>query len=242
METSRLAITVEELCQQIRASARREEFQIDVPIYERFKKDPFQPILYAGSLQAPVCIFGHDLGKDEVRLGQPLIGAGGKLVRQGLVRAWQAEGSEEVDSTGELQVALRYALLTNTVPYKPPGNKAYSDPVKKHSGRSCSSFSPGSGADITSYLWAPRPFAGSSLTAIFKSFAHSGRSDARFDFVFPCRLPVAVNEGSRPEDKPVAVMPLPHPSPLNRRWLGEFPAMLARRLSQIRSEIGGAGL
>ena len=36
------------------------------------------------------------LGKDEVRLGQPLIGAGGKLVRQGVLRAWQAEGSAEL--------------------------------------------------------------------------------------------------------------------------------------------------
>ena len=242
METSRLAITVEELCQQIRASARREEFQIDVPIYERFKKDPFQPILYAGSLQAPVCIFGRDLGKDEVRLGQPLIGAGGKLVRQGLVRAWQAEGSEEVDSTGELQVALRYALLTNTVPYKPPGNKAYSDPVKKR-------FRP-LVLELLTRFWSGHHIIPLGTEAFrwfepygdLQEFRARGRSDARFDFVFPCRLPVAVNEGSRPEDKPVAVMPLPHPSPLNRRWLGEFPAMLARRLSQIRSEIGGAGL
>ena len=57
-ETSRLATSIEELCEEIRASARREEFPIDVPVYERFKKDPFQPILYAGSLEAPVCIFG----------------------------------------------------------------------------------------------------------------------------------------------------------------------------------------
>ena len=128
-----MATTIVELCEEIRASARREEFPIDVPVYERFKKDPFQPILYAGSLKAPVCIFGRDLGKDEVRLGQPLIGAGGKLVRQGVLRAWQAEGSADLVSPGELELqdALRYALLTNTVPYKPPGNKAYSDPVKQ---------------------------------------------------------------------------------------------------------------
>ena len=108
-ETSRLATTIEELCEEVRASVRREEFPIDVPVYERFKKDPFQPILYAGSLEAPVCIFGRDLGKDEVRLGQPLIGAGGKLVRQGVLRAWQAEGSADLVSPGELQdgAALR---------------------------------------------------------------------------------------------------------------------------------------
>ena len=104
-----MATTIEELCEEVRASARREEFPIDVPVYERFKKDPFQPILYAGSLEAPVCIFGRDLGKDEVRLGQPLIGAGGKLVRQGVLRAWQAEGSADLVSPGELE--LRRAAL-----------------------------------------------------------------------------------------------------------------------------------
>ncbi|MBV8311261.1 MAG: hypothetical protein JO344_12830, partial [Planctomycetaceae bacterium] len=54
-----MATTIEELCEEIAASARREQFPIDVPVYERFKKDPFQPILYAGSLEAPVCIFGR---------------------------------------------------------------------------------------------------------------------------------------------------------------------------------------
>ncbi len=78
-----MATTIEELCEEIRASARREDFPIDVPVYERFKKDPFQPILYAGSLHAPVCIFGRDLGKDEVRLGQPLIGAGASSCAKG---------------------------------------------------------------------------------------------------------------------------------------------------------------
>jgi len=66
-----LATTIEGLCEEIRASACREEFPIDVPVYERFQKDPFQLILSAGSLEAAVCIFGCDLGKDEVRLGQP---------------------------------------------------------------------------------------------------------------------------------------------------------------------------
>src|SRR5271166_6385968 len=120
-----MATTIEELCEEIRASARREEFPIDVPVYERFKKDPFEPVLYAGSLEAPVCIFGRDLGKDEVRLGEPLIGAGGKLVRQGLLQACRAGGSDDDGTPGALQDALRYALLTNTVPYKPPGTKAY---------------------------------------------------------------------------------------------------------------------
>ena len=122
-----MATTIEELLEEIRVTARREQIPVDVPVYERFKKDPLQPILYAGTLTAPVCIFGRDLGKDEVRLGQPLIGAGGSLVRKGLVQAWESHDSGDGPSHPDLEATLRHALLTNTVPYKPPGNKAYSD-------------------------------------------------------------------------------------------------------------------
>jgi uracil-DNA glycosylase len=200
-----LDTTIEELCEEIR-----------VPVYERFKKDPFQPILYAGSLEAPVCIFGRDLGKDEVRLGQPLIGAGGKLVRQGVLRAWQAEGSADLVSPGELQDAPRYALLTNTVPYKPPGNKAYSDPVKQR-------FRPLI-LELLTRFWTGHhiiPLGTESFRWFepygdLQEFRARGRSEARFDSVFPCRLPVPHKEHSRSEDKLVSVMPLPHPSPLKR--------------------------
>lgn len=237
-----MATTIEELCEEIRASARREEFPIDVPVYERFKKDPFQPILYAGSLEAPVCIFGRDLGKDEVRLGQPLIGAGGKLVRQGLLRAWQADGSADVVSPGELQDALRYALLANTVPYKPPGNNAYSDPVKQRLRPLI--------LELLTRFWTGHhiiPLGTESFRWFepygdVQEFRSRGRSAARFDSVFPCRLPVPGSEHSRSQAKLVAVMPIPHPSPLNRRWLSEFQTMLARRLSQIRLASGGPDL
>ena len=112
--------------------------------------------------------------RTRVRLGQPLIGAGGKLVRQGVLRAWQAEGSADLESPGEpLQDALRFALLTNTVPNKSPGNKAYSEPVKQRFRLQILSRSLGSGRAITSSLGAPSCSAGSSLMATFKSFARA---------------------------------------------------------------------
>jgi len=235
-----LATTIEELCGEIRANARRDKFPIDVPVYERFQKDPFEPILYAGSLEAPVCIFGRDLGKDEVRLGQPLIGAGGKLVRQGLLQACRAGGSDDDATPGALQDAPRHALLTNTVPYKPPGNEAYSDAVKQR-------FRP-LVLELLTRFWTghhviplgTEAFRWFELYGDFQEFHSCGRTNARFDSVFPCRLPVPGSDSSRPRDKLVSVMPLPHPSPLNRRWLGEFSAMLARRLSQVRLESAGA--
>lgn len=69
-----------------------------------------------------------------------------------------------------------------------------------------------------------------------QEFRSLGRTDARFESVFPCRLPSAGGENAKDGEKRVAVLPLPHPSPLNRRWLGDFPNMLANRLFQIQRE------
>src|SRR5689334_4110936 len=121
--------TIERLIDSIQHEARRAEFPIDVPVYERAGKDPTRPILYAGSLDAPVCCFGRDLGKDEVAQGEPLVGAAGRLVRAGIVEAFT--GAPPPKSDRRLETALRFALLTNTVPYKPPGNRAYAESVKE---------------------------------------------------------------------------------------------------------------
>src|SRR5207248_1000265 len=92
-----------------------------------------EPILFAGSLAAPLCVVGRDLGKDEVAAGQPLIGAAGRLVRLGIIEAWNDLGPAAAAPPAKLplQTALQYAVLTNTVPYKPPGNKAYPEGVRR---------------------------------------------------------------------------------------------------------------
>ena len=74
---------IKTLLAQIRSCAETEPFPLDLPIYEAAKKEPTEPILYAGNLESQICFFGRDLGRDEVAAGQPLIGAAGKLVRQG---------------------------------------------------------------------------------------------------------------------------------------------------------------
>ena len=80
-------------------------------------------------LDAPACIFARDLGKDEVAAGQPLVGAGGRLVRAGVYEA--VEGAPPPTTDRALESVLGHVLLTNTVPYKPPGNKAYAGAVKE---------------------------------------------------------------------------------------------------------------
>src|SRR5437763_855423 len=83
--------TIRQLIAAVTAEARRAPFPVDTEVYRRAGRDPAVPILFAGALDAPLCVFARDLGKDEVAAGQPLIGAGGRLVRAGLYRAEHGE-------------------------------------------------------------------------------------------------------------------------------------------------------
>jgi uracil-DNA glycosylase len=233
-----LARTIEELIEAVRQEAIREELPIDTPVYLHAKKDPYQPILYAGSLDAPVCFFGRDLGKDEVRLGQPLIGAGGRLVREGILDAIGGGPAEGKYSQVQLDSAIQHALLTNTMPYKPPGNKAYSEAVKER-------FRPFL-LELLSRFWQGRQVItlGTEAFQWFEpyidreQFPRPGAGDGRFEVAFDGLLPRPGTGGSRSAAKPCRIRPLPHPSPLNRRWFAQFPAMIARRLAEAGEEVG----
>jgi uracil-DNA glycosylase len=225
----------DELIEAVRREAGRTGFPVDVDVYERSGRDAKLPIMFAGSLDAPLCIIGRDLGKDEVRTGQPLIGAAGRLVRAGIIRARKQDHSGEHDrlvNDPGLDAALKYALLTNTVPFKPIGNKAYSVAVRER-------FRPflerllvdhwKGNRVITLGTQAFEWFARYGEQAAFQT---EGATAARFETTFCCILP-----GNRYKracnDKGLIVYPLPHPSPLNRRWFARFPSMLARRLDEL---------
>src|SRR4051794_36734500 len=45
--------TLDQLIEAVQREAERAEFPVDRPVYERAKKDPLRPILFAGSLDAP---------------------------------------------------------------------------------------------------------------------------------------------------------------------------------------------
>ena len=217
------ARTIERLIDDAEAEARREPFPVDLPVYEKAKRDPMRPILFAGSLDAPVAVLARDLGKDEVAAAQPLIGAGGRLVRAGIVSA---------HGGGENEEALKYALLTNTVPFKPPGNKAYAESVRAR-------FRPFVAELLRDHWKGSRVLTlGTEAFRWFEPYAEGGAfpnsaaTDDRFETVYQCRLPLADGRF-----KAVSVRPLPHPSPLNRRWYSKFPEMLAKRLAE--AENGG---
>ena len=225
--------TIDELIAEVRQETDRSEFPIDEPVYRRAGRDPKDPILFAGTLEAPLCIVGRDLGKDEVSAGQPMVGAAGRLVRAGILKAFENREAAEKAAPGHppLQEALKYAVLTNTVPYKPPGNKAYAESVRVR-------FRPLLERLLTRYWKGDQVITlGTEAFLWFEPYIDpdeqnsSGRSDARFEAIFHCRLPARGGRGTR--DKDVLVYPLPHPSPLNRRWYSRFPEMLAGRLDQV---------
>lgn len=196
------------LLAEIAAEALREPFPLDLPVYEAAGRDPAAPILFSGSLTAPVAFLGRDLGRDEVLRGEPLIGAAGRQVRQGCERAGVA------------------ALLTNTVPYKPPGNKAYPLAVVRR-------FRP-----MIARLLVSR-WQGDLLITLgnrafewFKPY-HDGLKAFWADEQarYAARLSVTIDDGHRARE--IQLAPLPHPSPLNARWYKQFPELLAARLAQL---------
>jgi uracil-DNA glycosylase family 4 len=212
---------------EIEAEARRKEFPIDRPVYEAVGKDPLVPIAYGGSFAARVCSFGRDPGRDEIKYGQPQVGAAGKLVRKGVLSAL---GKTPQRDDPRLEEALQYVFLSNTVPYKPPGNKAYPDSVKER-------FRPYIAQLLLSYWKGDVVITlGTEAFQWFAPYAPPGQADEfwkredRYEAEFTCVLTVETKHGKL--EKRITVCPLPHPSPLNQRWIGLFPGLLEARLKR----------
>jgi uracil-DNA glycosylase len=217
------------LIAQVHAEAQREEFPIDRPVYESAGLDPTAPILYGGNLTSQLCIFARDLGKDEVSAQQPLYGAAGRLVRQGLYRAMF---HQEPTSPTDLQKVCDRVLLTNTVPYKPPGNKAYSTAVKER-------FRPFLERLLVEHWQGDRIITlGNEAFQWFTPYGTKGQvkeffqGSDRYTASIELTLTATDSQGII-QRKIVTVMPLPHPSPLNQKYYAQFPLLLAARLKNL---------
>lgn len=220
---------IQELITLIQQEAQKEEFPIDKPVYTTAKRDPLTPILFAGTLQSSLCFFARDLGKDEVAAGQPLYGAAGKLVRGGLHSFLFGKTAGD---TPALQQAADQVLLTNTVPYKPIGNKAFSSKIKQR-------FRPFLELLLVNF-WKGNWIITLGTEALdwfapyavdrgqFEAFASK---EERFRTTIEVTL-TAQWQGSS-NKKSVTLAPLPHPSPLNQKYYEFFPQMLAERLKKV---------
>jgi uracil-DNA glycosylase len=215
------------LLDECRAEALRTPFPLDSEVYTQHSGDCQMPILAAGNLGAPVCVFGRDLGREEIRHFQPQVGAAGKLVRRGLLTS---AGLPLADDDPQIERALRFALLTNTVPFKPPGNKAYSTEVKER-------FRPYVARLLGSCWKGDRVITlGTEAFFWFSPYLAPGEakrfweSETRYEQEVTCVLNWEERGSARRRE--LAVAPLPHPSPLNRKWLAAFPSLLTKRLKR----------
>ncbi|MGB5633987.1 MAG: uracil-DNA glycosylase family protein, partial [Waterburya sp.] len=121
---------------------------------------------------------------------------------------------------------------TNTVPYKPPGNKAYLMKVKNR-------FRPFL-EQLFVFHWQGDQVI-TLGTEAFKWFAPYGakgevdsffRRDDRFEQQLTVNISTKNNLGMA-QTKALTLLPLPHPSPLNQKYYAAFPKMLQNRLSQV---------
>jgi uracil-DNA glycosylase len=218
---------IDTILAEIEAEARREAFPVDSPVYEAVGKDPLVPIAFAGNPAARVCSFGRDPGRDEVRHGEPQVGAAGRLVRQGVLAA-VGEAPDPKDR--RLEAALKHVFLTNTVPYKPPGNKAYANSVKER-------FRPWMAQILLCYWQGDVVITlGTEAFDWFKPYAEPGaaaefwKREDRYEAELNCTITGSCD--GKVMSRELVICPLPHPSPLNQRWLPLFPGLLANRLEK----------
>ncbi|MCW3149272.1 uracil-DNA glycosylase family protein [Stutzerimonas stutzeri] len=201
---------------------------IDVAVYRQFGKDPLEPIIGLGTASAPLCFFGRDPGREEVRHGAPFVGTGGQLVRRLL--HWHLYGTEPADFAAALTAGEGFFWL-NTVPYKPVGNKAWSMAVKRR-------FQPLLRQLLVDY-WQGRHvitlgreaffwFAIDQPHALRQQLERFWQREDRFSADLQVQL-----QDAQGQVRLVVLHPLPHPSPRNRAWLARFPALLQARLAAL---------
>lgn len=207
------------LSAEIEAEARRAEFDVCSETYAAAERDPAVPIVCAGALDAPVCLFGRELGREEVHEGQPLIGSGGRRLRR-VVHETLIGPAPRAER--RFDAVLDHVLLTNTVPYRPVGNRAYGK-------RTVDRFRPFV-ERLLGAIWSGERIVALGQQALlwFAPYAEDGAvaaawadRDARFDVTLDVTL-----AGRR-----LALRCVPHPSPLSP-FKADFPRLLARALRQ----------
>ncbi|MES1931511.1 uracil-DNA glycosylase [Salinisphaera shabanensis T35B1] len=201
---------------------------IDRPVYARFDKDPLEPIIGLGDTNTRIGFFGRDPGTDEVKYGEPFIGAGGQLVRKTIYRHLHGDDLPDFETSRALGQDF---FWINTVPYKPIGNKAWSMKIKRR-------FQP------TMISLLVEQWQGRSLITLgreaFLWFGIGQSKDERArieafwkrDDRFESAIEVELNAPDG-QTATFEIRPLPHPSPLNATWYKRFPDLLRQRLEQL---------
>lgn len=218
------------------SSAEREAFRqlaadlpgIDLPVYEQFAKDPLDPIIGLGDPDAPLGFFGRDPGRDEVKYGEPFIGSGGQIARKVLYTHLHGQPPADFEATRSLSQQFFWA---NTVPYKPLGNKAWSERVKK-------TFHPLMRGLLIEHWHGTQLITLGREAFLWFGIGQPKEERARLEafwksedrFESSINVTLETEEGAR---KTLTLYPLPHPSPLNQTWYTRFPGLLENRIKML---------
>ncbi|RZU98065.1 uracil-DNA glycosylase family protein [Spiribacter vilamensis] len=202
----------------------------DEGVYEAAGRPTTDPIFGLGPADARIAFFGRDPGRDEVHVGVPFIGAGGRQVRRVL---FERHHGGVMRGTDDALMAGRSYFWANTVPYKPKGNKAWSMAVKRR-------FQP-LVAEVLCDLW----HGGDVITLGREAFFWFGlgqsagaRRQLEQHWQREDRFEQSLGLDYRgPDDRvrQLTLHPLPHPSPLNATWFKHFPGLLAARLDRLEA-------
>lgn len=213
---------LEDVRAEMKAQARGLRLGVDQDAYHRARRDPWEPIVAAGTHSAPLCILGRDLGAMEVLWGQPLVGPAGQIVRRGLA---QILALRVPPHDLHLETVLRHVLLANLMPYKPE-KPSFPRAVRER-------FRPALEHLLLCYWQGFTLLAlGTEALAFFARYDESvgglAHNPRRFTKSVRCRLVTTCH--GRPVEKILAIFPLPHPSPANARWKAHFPALLEKQV------------
>jgi uracil-DNA glycosylase len=210
--------------------ARRVDLPIDRLVYADAGREPEVPIAWAGNRFAPICCVGRDLGREEVRRGQPLVGPAGQRVRELVLKTLAPGGGNGGDreSRPMRERALDLVFVTNLVPYKPPANRAYAEAIVER-------FRPLI-AQVLVDVWRGAVVLALGREAVrwFDPYVEAPSAPRSFEDECAdehgrtCLL--VVGRGRVARRRRVVVFGLPHPSPANVRWAARFGDLLQRRL------------
>lgn len=219
--------SLDKLIYRIEKETGTVDMPVDESVYKSHSKNPFEPILYAGSLDAEIAFIARDLGKDEVIRGEPLIGSAGQLVRRTLSEALFNITPPKTEIQHEK--VMEKVLFTNIVPYKPIGNKVFPKKIRTR-------FMPFI-AEFLIDFWKGSHIItlGTEAFKWFEYFEDKNKlaefwSDAekRYSESIECEVRAEIN--GQDKAKVLKVSPLPHPSPLNAKWYKRFPELLKNRV------------
>ena len=203
---------------------------VDRAVYDDAGRDPGDPVFGLGPEQAPIAFFGRDPGRDEVHVGVPFIGAGGKQLRRVL---YQRHYHGELVTTEQALAAGRSYFWANTVPYKPVGNKAWSMRVKRQFQALVAELllTCWQGRDVITlgreaFFW----FGIGQSPALRQHLEHHWQTPTRFETTLSIDY-----TGPDGASRRFRLHPLPHPSPLNATWFKRFPGLLEARLGQLEA-------